>query len=192
MCIIYIYFSFHLDVFNASLIDKQQGVGSSFDKIEGCLWCGQNSQPNTYVLPLKNGQRKFCTEACLFEFRKGACPQCGDAILGPPVQSTKNSVSKDFCSEKCLMKYKRKEEMKDVKLSPTQVLDLNKSPVHSSPPNTPTLSTSLASTPSGSASFLNSNVISFSWEEYLVETSSSAAPQKCFKQVSKHTLHNYL
>lgn len=38
-------------------------------------------------------------------------------------------------------------------------------------------------TVSGPALVLSSNPSPFSWEEYLAETNSVAAPNKCFKQV---------
>ena len=142
--------------------------------VNECLWCGQTGKPNHYVLPLKNGRRVFCSEACLFEFRKGACIQCGDAIHGLPFQITNNSVVKDFCSEKCLNKYKKKEESKQIKSS-SSVVDLKSNPVSPNPKPTAILT--------GSALTLSTTQGSFSWEEYLSETKSTAAAHECFKQV---------
>lgn len=147
-----------------------------------CLWCGQTSKPNPYVLPLKNGRKTFCSEACLFEFRKGACVQCGDTIRGSPVRITSNMVVKDFCSDKCLGKYQKKdsspkEKDKVVKTGQGQGRPslATKSPVYGTP-------TSLTS----SKAVQNS----FSWDDYLAETGSVAAPHKCFKQVPVVWLHS--
>ena len=140
-----------------------------------CHWCNQTAKPNHYVLPLKSGRKTFCSEACLFEYRKGACIQCGNGIQGRPFQIKNNSVIKEFCSEKCLNSYKIKEESKQVKAS-SSVLDVKSSPVSPNIQATAVLP--------GSALTLNSIQGSFSWEDYLTETKSSAAPHTCFKQVS--------
>jgi len=141
--------------------------------ISECHWCNQTAKPNHYVLPLKSGRKTFCSEACLFEYRKDACIQCGNRIQGRPFQIKNNSVIKEFCSEKCLNSYKLKEESKQVKAS-SSILDVKTSPVSPNVQATAVLS--------GSALTLNSIQGSFSWEDYLSETNSSAAPHTCFKQ----------
>lgn len=144
----------------------------------GCVWCGQTDKPNAYVLPLKKGQRKFCSPACLCEFRKGACTECGDAIPGPPVQITHNSSVKDFCSENCLTKHKKDnsvKEAKEVSSEPCDLLPTSEAPALA----VPTPPSAIISGSDG----LVANSNSFSWEDYLAETRSTAAPQKCFKQV---------
>lgn len=158
------------DALEASHLNKMSPLQTS-----GCLWCGQVEKPNAYVLPLKNGQRKFCSENCLFEFRKAACPVCGDAIIGPPVKFTNGVVVKDFCSEKCLLKYKKKDSSKEAKSPVVGLLKTQPSSLGTSLPS-PTSVPASAVTPSLSAGL-------FSWEEYLAETGTTAAPQKCFKQV---------
>ena len=159
-------FSFHLD----ELVKHSMNVSA----ISECHWCNQTAKPNHYVLPLKSGRKTFCSEACLFEYRKGACIQCGNGIQGRPFQIKNISVIKEFCSEKCLNSYKIKEESKQVKAS-SSVLDVKNSPVSPNIKSTAVLS--------GSALTLNSIQGSFSWEDYLKETNSSAAPHICFKQV---------
>ena len=157
-------------------------ASSVVKEAQGCLWCGQIEKPNAYVLPLKNGQRKFCSEACLFEFRKGACSECGDVIPGPQIKATHNSVVKDFCSESCLLKCKKRDEIIDAKSEvpfETNADSLCKSP---SIPPVPTSST-YHQHGSGSSPMVLNNSSSFSWEDYLAETNSMAAPHKCFKQV---------
>ena len=139
-----------------------------------CHWCSQTAKPNHYVLPFKSGRKTFCSESCLFEYRKGACIQCGNGIQGPPFQIKNNSVIKDFCSEKCLNNYKTKEESKQVKAS-SSVIDVKISPVSPNMQATTVLS--------GSALTRNTIQGSFSWEDYLKETDSLAAPHICFKQV---------
>lgn len=125
-----------------------------------CDWCGQKDKPNSYVLPLKNGRHIFCSESCLFEFKKDTCFHCGEAISSI-FQSSLNLVTRDFCSEKCSQNFKKQESIKQSKSS-------------SSPASLMTLST-------GSSMMLNA--FAFSWEDYLSETQSVAASKLCFKQV---------
>lgn len=135
------------------------------DALPMCGWCGQKDKPNSYVLPLKNGRHIFCSEACLFEFKKGACFHCGEAISGTPFQSSLNLVTRDFCSEKCCQKFKKREQTKHIKTSPLAS------------------SMSCPIDTAGPPLVLNSSICSFAWEDYLVETQSVAAPKICFKQV---------
>ena len=144
-----------------------------------CHWCGQAGKL-PYVLPLKSGRRTFCSEACLFEFRKGACAQCSDVIQGPPFQITKNSAVRDFCSEKCLNKYKKKEEGKQVK--PTSTGEPKTGALAPNPMPVPMPRETLLNGAASAASALL-NCSSFSWQEYLKETGSSPAASSCFKQV---------
>lgn len=136
------------------------------------MWCGQTGKPNHYVLPLKNGRRTFCSEACLFEFRKGACVECGDAVQGTPVQLTDSGVLKDFCSDRCLETYAKKDARNTRRSSGSAAAN----PVRRSP-DCPLPSTLPAN------SFLAGPGGTFSWDDYLKETNSVAAPQSCFKQV---------
>jgi hypothetical protein len=144
--------------------------------LEECVWCGQTSKPNTYILPLKNGKRMFCSSSCLLEFRKKACSHCGEAITGTPFKFTVHSLVKEFCSEKCLHKIKKKENIKQDKscLMPSPLGTVNSTVLKNN--SSPILSGS-------SVVFNANNPLSFSWERYLSETESSAAPHSCFKQV---------
>ncbi|XP_057373820.1 polycomb protein Scm-like [Daphnia carinata] len=137
-----------------------------------CGWCNQAEKPNLYVLPLKNGRHTFCSAACLSEFRKGACFQCGEAITGVPFQSLVNLAMRDFCSEKCCLKFKKREHSK-LKLNCSSATNLQNNP---DLPHLPT-----AANPESSA-VLSSNLCPFAWEDYLAETRSVAAPSVCFKQ----------
>jgi hypothetical protein len=138
-----------------------------------CGWCSQTEKPNLYVLPLKNGRHIFCSATCLSEFRKGVCFQCGEAISGLPFQSLVNLSTRDFCSEKCCQKLKKREQSKQMKPS-SSVESLHTSPVV--PLASPAIHLE-------SPLVLGSNPYTFAWEDYLAETGSLAAPQVCFKQV---------
>ena len=85
---------------------------------------------------------------------------------------------KEFCSENCLNEFKKKEEVKQLKDSSTsRELETVKIPVlqdHLSPVSGESLAVFNSSTP-----------CSFSWEDYLAETGSTAAPPSYFKQVSE-------
>ena len=161
--------TFHLIHF--IIVTEVNGVGKTQAGSE-CLWCGQTGKPNSYVLQLKNGRKAFCSEACLFEFRKGACIECGDAIRGQPFQITSNSVIKDFCSEVCLNRYQNKDKIKQNEEGDTKVTPKHSAILTGKSPN--------GSSITSPAQALQSP---FSWDEYLAETGSTAAPHSCFKQV---------
>lgn len=138
-----------------------------------CGWCSQAEKPNLYVLPLKNGRHTFCSAVCLSEFRKRACFQCGEAISGAPFQSLISLTTRDFCSEKCCLKFKKR-DLSKLKLNCSSLRNLQ------SNPDVPHLPTSVNLE---SSALLGSNLCLFAWEDYLTETRSIAAPQVCFKQV---------
>ena len=135
-----------------------------------CGWCGQSEKSNSYVVPLKNGRHTFCSEVCLCEFRKGACFQCGEIISGFPCESIVNFVTRNFCSETCCKKYKKRDQAKQIKL-PSAVT------------NSQNISNPIAGSPAIPSVIVGSNLCSFAWEDYLKETGSVAAPNHCFKQV---------
>lgn len=135
-----------------------------------CAWCGQSDKPNSYILPLKHQRHTFCSETCLFEFRKGACCFCGIVISGSPFQSCLNMVTRDFCNESCCEKFSQLQQKKQKPLATNSPKRNN-----SSSKMIPALS---------SPSVLSTNPSSFLWEDYLAETESVAAPKHCFKQVS--------
>lgn len=142
-----------------------------------CGWCEQKEKPNSYVLPLKNGRHIFCSESCLIEFKKHICFLCGETISGTSVQSFTNLTSREFCSQECLEKYRKREQNKQPNISsstPISFLDDTNNPSASSVVNSNNVpSLILGGNPS----------LSFSWDDYLRETASLAAPQVCFKQV---------
>lgn len=88
------------------------------------------------------------------------------------------SVVKEFCSENCLNEFKKKEEVKQLKDSSTsRELETVKIPV---------LQDHLSLVSGGSLAVFNSSTpCSFSLEDYLAETGSTAAPPSYFKQVSE-------
>ena len=154
--------------------------GASAVVAEGtpCGWCGQSEKSNSYILPLKNGRHAFCSEMCLCEFRKGACFQCGEVISGFPCQSIVNFLTRNFCDENCCKKYKKREQAKQIKL-PSAVANSQNIP-------SPTVGSPIIL-----PSVVGSNSCSFSWDDYLKETGSIAAPQHCFKQVY-HNFYSFL
>lgn len=138
---------------------KLRGPGRPPKKNTSCTWCNENKLPLKYVYPTTNGKKEFCSETCLAEFRKayikGACIQCDNVIRGT------NSPSKEFCSTYCMTKHQKKNELQS------------------------RVATVVPSTPMEGASpgpFQYETYNPFDWEEYLRETNSTPAPQKCFKQ----------
>lgn len=67
-----------------------------------CGWCSESKTVLKYVLPTMNGDKEFCTEACITEFRKalkkGSCNQCGN-VVRPNV-----APNREFCSTFCMNK----------------------------------------------------------------------------------------
>ncbi|XP_046440517.1 polycomb protein SCMH1-like [Daphnia pulex] len=170
----------HQSLFQHSKVNGTPVVAEG--SILPCGWCSQTEKPNLYVLPLKNGRHIFCSATCLSEFRKGVCFQCGEAISGLPFQSLVNLSTRDFCSEKCYLKLKKRELSKQMKPS-SSVESLQTSP-----------NVSLASPAVHSESplLLSVNPYTFAWEDYLAETGSLAAPPVCFKQHAKPPTNEFL
>ncbi|KAL5234125.1 hypothetical protein ACI65C_001535 [Semiaphis heraclei] len=124
-----------------------------------CTMCNDSKHPLNYVLPTQNGKKEFCSVNCLTEFRKeyvkNGCANCDNIIKGSPVkQENQDSTPKNFCSTACLNKHQRKEQTKKTVFGDVQVE--NPFSAHSNPV--------------------------FDWDNYLKETSSTAAPTYCFKQ----------
>lgn len=112
-----------------------------------------------YTLPVVHGKKEFCSESCLTEYNKayvkGACLTCDNIIRGAPVRLEEPGFVKEFCSTDCLHKHQLKE----------------------------------AGNTSGDRGRRPSSILptivydsTFSWDEYLKETGSTAAPTSCFKQ----------
>ncbi|KAI8421830.1 hypothetical protein MSG28_009778 [Choristoneura fumiferana] len=129
-----------------------------------CTWCAESKTPLKYVLPTENGKKEFCSETCLSEFRqaysKGACLHCDNVIRGNAPPNSKN-----FCSTYCLNKYQKKNEKRTT--SPHSGNGANGSENHSN---------------NNTTGAFYDIYQTFDWTEYMKETSSTAAPQECFKQ----------
>lgn len=76
---------------NTSIVNgKIRGPGRPPKKpasSSSCTWCCAEGKGRLkYVLPTQNGEKEFCSETCLSEFRKayskGACLQCDSVIRG--------------------------------------------------------------------------------------------------------------
>lgn len=168
--------SFHIfSVFTEKSFPITDGVDASDCNraVIPCEWCGQTKQKNPYVLLKRNGRRSFCSESCLLEFRKETCFECGRPLSGSSLHFAYRSSLQKFCSQNCFDNLKAVE-------SPTNSRVLTTMENTATTPDVPFKS---CATVSGSALVLSSNPSSFSWEEYLAETNSLAAPNKCFKQV---------
>uniref|UniRef100_T1IQC7 TRASH domain-containing protein n=1 Tax=Strigamia maritima TaxID=126957 RepID=T1IQC7_STRMM len=134
-----------------------------------CAWCGDVKWEMRYTLPTLHGKKEFCSENCLNEFNKayvkGACTMCDNIIRGAPVRLEEHGQSvKEFCTTDCLQKYQIKEITSgsgERGRRPSYIL--------------PTI--------------LYDN--SFSWDEYLKETSSISAPPSCFKQLRVAPLNEF-
>ncbi|KAJ0183346.1 hypothetical protein K1T71_001322 [Dendrolimus kikuchii] len=138
-----------------------------------CTWCAESKTPLKYVLPTENGKKEFCTETCLSEFRqaysKGACLHCDNVIRGNAPPSSKN-----FCSTYCLNKYQKKNEKRTT--SPQSGNGANGAENHTNNNST--------------GSFYEIFQL-FDWNEYMKETSSSPAPQECFKQAPMPPMNDF-
>ncbi|KAJ8944719.1 hypothetical protein NQ318_007932 [Aromia moschata] len=135
-------------------------------KIISCTWCNENKLPLKYVYPTTNGKKEFCSETCLAEFRKayikGACIQCDNVIRG------NNSPSKDYCSTYCMNKHQKKDlQSRVAAIAPTTPLEGSPGP------------------------FQYETYQPFDWDEYLRETNSIPAPQRCFKQAPSAPINEF-
>lgn len=157
---------------NTIVVDGVEAIDCGH-AVTPCGWCGQTKQKNPYVLLKRNGRRLFCSESCLLEFRRETCFECGSPLSLSPLCFPRHSSLQKFCSQDCIEKFK------PVESSSSSVLTTMENSLSS-----PDAKLKSCATVSGSALVLNSNPSSFSWEEYLVETNSIAAPGKCFKQVN--------
>ncbi|CAH0767705.1 unnamed protein product [Bemisia tabaci] len=144
-----------------------------------CTWCREAKQPLLFLFPTQNGKKEFCSAVCLSEFRRAACMQCGNVILGTPVRlESPSTPSKSFCTSVCLTKHQKKDTKNDEKFKFNECNDVSKveSSTSSSPsPNYP------SSGYKSAASSANIPKV-FNWSSYLQETHSMPAPKKCFKQ----------
>lgn len=67
-----------------------------------CAWCNESKMALKYVLPIPSGDKEFCSELCISEFRKvrkkGACNQCGNVIR--PNAAPNSELCSTFCLNK--------------------------------------------------------------------------------------------
>lgn len=86
----------------SSAPSSSSSAASPATKTETCAWCSENKSILQYVLPTPNGDKEFCSELCIAEFRKalkkGACSQCGN-VVRPNV-----APNREFCSTFCMNK----------------------------------------------------------------------------------------
>lgn len=86
----------------SSAPSSSSGATSTAPKTVTCAWCSENKSILKYVLPTPNGDKEFCSELCIAEFRKalkkGACSQCGN-VVRPNV-----APNREFCSTFCMNK----------------------------------------------------------------------------------------
>lgn len=79
-----------------------------------CAWCSEDKSVLKYVLPTPNGDKEFCSELCIAEFRKalkkGACSQCGN-VVRPNV-----APNREFCSTFCMNKVQTSASARNGKL----------------------------------------------------------------------------
>ncbi|XP_044737788.1 polycomb protein Scm [Chrysoperla carnea] len=171
-------------VMNNSGNGKIRGPGRPPKKPVSCTWCGEGKGRLKYVLPTQNGEKEFCSETCLSEFRKaynkGACHQCDNVIRGNTGCSNKN-----FCSNFCMNKFQKKSEQSKIPTTPTTPASSNTTSTSASGPpgaTTPSTPTTFENPNSSSGPFQYETFQPFDWEEYLRESNSVAAPAECFKQ----------
>lgn len=86
---------------------KARGPGRPKKVTTSCTWCAESKMQLKFVLPTPAGQKQFCSENCIIEFRKaynkGACLQCDNVIR-------ENAPHEDFCSKFCLNEHLTKEQ----------------------------------------------------------------------------------
>ncbi|XP_033217699.1 polycomb protein Scm [Belonocnema kinseyi] len=191
--------------------NKMRGPGRPPKLKTFCTWCGETKQSLKYVLPTQHGNKEFCSQICLSEYRKGyvsergACVHCDNVIRGIPVTlDQQDGPTKYFCSPFCCSKHQKKDGQVDSKKNNNEQRSPASSPVpstisnntNSNANNTNTASTTTQSYKSGinnqnnvsqspstsGGNFQFETYQTFDWEQYLKETNSEAAPAECFKQ----------
>lgn len=102
--------------------NKMRGPGRPPKLKTFCTWCGETKQSLKYVLPTQHGNKEFCSQICLSEYRKGyvsergACVQCDNVIRGTPVRlDQQDGPTKYFCSHFCCNKHQKKDGQSDSK-----------------------------------------------------------------------------
>lgn len=156
------------------MFSANRGGGSKGRTKPTCGWCEQHKDLK-YSIQFGHRRKEFCSETCLADFKQAFlkvgspksdndfCTQCGNHIKGQPVHFSTNQSEepRDFCSSECVQKYK----VKDIPV-----------PVPMPPDTRPKGKQNMGS------QYQYEWPGFFNWDEYLKETSSTAAPSTNFKQ----------
>uniref|UniRef100_A0A2M4BC64 Putative polycomb group protein scm/l3mbt tumor-supressor in n=1 Tax=Anopheles marajoara TaxID=58244 RepID=A0A2M4BC64_9DIPT len=169
-----------------------------------CALCCETKSPLNYVLPTQSGNKEFCSELCITEYRKAStksiCIQCDNVIRA-------NAPRPNFCSTFCLKKHQHKIGVPWMTPALKAAANNNNSSNENnnnsngssngrraggcSPGrNADSLSTGgsatgtrispVTTTQAGPFQYESFHV--FDWKEYLRDSGSVPAPAECFKQ----------
>ena len=155
-----------------------------------CHQCGEAKERLLYVLPVPGGKKEFCSEACLTQYRRaqkvaragqsnGSSTPSSGSVNGSngDISGAVNGVDITSANSDTLSDSSNKEEEKDNQGSEKSSDASTSSGVKAeTSKNDATLSPRKSSSPSSDSDN------SFSWKDYLKETSSTAAPPSFFKQ----------
>ena len=156
-----------------------------------CTQCGEAKERLLYVLPVPGGKKEFCSEACLTQHRRAqkaartgqsngsATPSGGTASGssgGGAISRAVNGVDTTSANSDNISVSANKEEEKEQSREKSSDASTSSGDKAETSKNDATLSPRKSSS---SSSDLDN---SFSWKDYLKETSSTAAPPSFFKQ----------
>ena len=159
-----------------------------------CHQCGEAKERLLYVLPVPGGKKEFCSESCLTQYRRAqkaaragqsngsATPSTtpsGGSVNGSngDISGAVNGVDITSANSDNLSDSSIKEEEKDHTGS-----EKSSDASTSSGDKAETSKNDATLSPRKSSSSSSDSDSSFSWKDYLKETSSSAAPPSFFKQ----------
>ncbi|XP_058061705.1 polycomb protein Scm [Anopheles bellator] len=151
---------------NCIVHKKSNGVVAT-----ACALCLETKNPLKYVLPTQSGNKEFCSEACIADYRKacgkGTCLQCDNVVRA-------NAPNSFFCSTFCM-----KKEMKKGTAGLVPPLDVLKTTTNN---NNSTNHNNNNNNIGNTGAFQYESFHVFDWTEYLRESGSVPAPAECFKQ----------
>lgn len=130
-----------------------------------CTHCKEAKQTLKYVIPVPGGKKEFCSESCLTAHRKSlkeAAASNGDSERNS-VNNDSESGNLDSTSSNEAISDKKDNDLASTSGERGDRIDRPLSPRKSS-------------------SSSSDSEASFSWRDYLKETTSAAAPPSCFKQ----------
>ena len=142
-----------------------------------CTQCKEAKQTLKYVLPVPGGKKEFCSESCLTSHRReqksASSVSNGLSNGSSSVKTTAISVdtSNDSTEEVINTEDKTNKNNDNIASTSGERAETSREDRHERP---------LSPRKSGSSS--DDSESSFSWKEYLKETSSTPAPPSCFKQ----------